>query len=74
MKTTTEKWKSIKNHFNSGGKIVWNDPDPIKDNNYMVSFIEDISEEDIEAYTPILIQYNGGGSEAQVFIHELLID
>lgn len=56
--------------------LVWNDPDPIKGNDYTINFIEDIEEgieeEDMIDY-PILIQYNNFGSEAQVFLHEILV-
>jgi hypothetical protein len=51
--------------------LVWDDPDPIKGNDYTISYIEDLS--DLEEDSPILIQYNNGGSEAQVFLHEILI-
>jgi hypothetical protein len=41
-------------------ELVWNDPDPIKGNDYTINFIEDIDEEfnddDFVDY-PILIQY-----------------
>jgi hypothetical protein len=50
--------------------LVWNDPDPIEGNDYKISFIEEITE-DFDEHTPILIQYNKGGSEAQVFLHEI---
>lgn len=50
--------------------LVWNDPDPIKDTDYTISWIEELTE-DFEKDTPILIHY--GGSEAQVFCHEILI-
>jgi hypothetical protein len=55
-------------------ELVWNDPDPIKGNDYTIIFIEDIDdefEEDIVDY-PIFIQY-GGGSEAQVYLHEIIL-
>lgn len=57
--------------------LVWNDPDPIDGNDYTIEFIEDLNEidngeDDFEwDYTPILIQY-GGGSEAEVFLYEIL--
>ena len=57
-------------------QLVWNDPDPIKGNDYTINFIEDIDEEfnddDMVDY-PILIQYNDFGSEAQVYLHEILV-
>ena len=57
-------------------QLVWNDPDPIKGNDYTINFIEDIDEdiedEDMVDY-PILIQYNDFGSEAQVYLHEIIL-
>jgi hypothetical protein len=56
-------------------ELVWADPDPIKGNDYTISFIEDLSEieeEDMRGF-PILIQYNRGGSEAEVLLHEILL-
>jgi hypothetical protein len=57
-------------------QLVWNDPDPIKGNDYTINFIEDINEEfnddDFVDY-PILIQYNDFGSEAEVFLHEIIL-
>ena len=54
--------------------LVWDDPDPIPGNDYAITYIEDLeSIEELDRYTPILIQYNGGGSEAQVFLHEILL-
>lgn len=57
-------------------ELVWNDPDPIEGNDYTINFIEDIDdefEEDFDEYCPILIQYNDFGSEAQVYLHEILV-
>jgi hypothetical protein len=54
--------------------LVWNDPDPIKGNDYTISFIEnlgDLDENDIVDY-PIHIQYGRWNSEAEVFLHEIL--
>ena len=69
-----DKWIAIKKHFENGGKLLWNDPDPIEGNDYTISFLEEIPDnEEMDRTTPILIQYNGGGSEAQVFLHELII-
>ena len=50
--------------------LVWNDPDPIEENDYAISWIEGITS-DFNRDTPILIQYNNGMSEAQVFLHEI---
>ena len=54
-------------------QLVWNDPDPIKGNDYIINFIEDIDEEDFDNDYPILIQYNDFGSEAQVYLHEIIL-
>jgi hypothetical protein len=57
-------------------QLVWNDPEPIKGNDYTINFIEDIDDEfnddDMVDY-PILIQYNDFGSEAQVYLHEIIL-
>jgi hypothetical protein len=57
-------------------ELVWNDDDPIDGNDYTITFIEDIDEEfdedDFSMY-PILIEYNNGGSEAQVYLHEIIL-
>jgi len=52
--------------------LIWNDPDPIEGNDYNISYIEGITS-DIDKLDPILIQYNEGQSEAQVFLHEILL-
>ncbi len=57
-------------------QLVWNDPDPIDGNDYTISFIEDIDddiEDDDMVDYPILIQYNDSGSEAQVYLHEIIL-
>jgi hypothetical protein len=51
--------------------LIWNDPDPIDDNDYTITFVEELDEDLFDGVTPILIQY-GEGSEAQVFLHEIL--
>ena len=65
--------KELKSAISNNIPLVWNDPDPIKGYDYTISYIEDIEDiDDFDEYTPILIQYNNGGSEAQVFLHEIL--
>lgn len=57
-------------------QLVWNDPDPIDGNDYTISFIEDVDddiEDDDMVDYPILIQYNDSGSEAQVYLHEIIL-
>lgn len=54
--------------------LIWNDPDPIEGNDYTISWIENLVYlYDEDNTVPILIQYNNGKSEAQVFLHEILI-
>jgi hypothetical protein len=67
MKTFDE----LKEAIASNKKMVWNDPDPIEGNDYTITYIEPI-DDDFERDTPILIQY-GEGSEAQVYLHEILL-
>lgn len=52
--------------------LIWNDPEPIEGNDYTISWIEGITS-DFDQLDPILIQYNNGQSEAQVFLHEIFI-
>ncbi len=72
MRTLAE----LKQAIAENKQLVWNDPDPIDGNDYTINFIEEIDEEfnddDFVDY-PILIQYNDFGSEAQVFLHEILV-
>jgi len=57
--------------------MKWNDPDPIKGNDYTITHIEDLtklkdfSEDELDD-CPILIQY-GGGSEAEVYLSEIVL-
>lgn len=68
MKNFTELKKAITDNV----PLVWNDPNPIDGNDYTITFIEPLDDfEDDDRNMPILIQY-GGGSEAQVFIHEII--
>ena len=66
-------FKELKDSINNNVTLVWNDPDPIEGTDYTITYIEDISDiddnEDPNGY-PILIQY--GGSEAQVYLHEII--
>ena len=68
MKTIQELKEAISNHV----ELIWNDPDPIKGNDYTISYIVNI-DDDFEEDTPISIQYNNGRSEAEVFLHEISI-
>lgn len=64
--------QELKTALSNGVPLVWNDPDPIPDNDYTITWVEDINEEDYEDDYPILIQY-GDGSEAQVYLHEIIL-
>jgi len=56
--------KQIESAIKKGAKLWWNDPDPIKGNDYTVDDIEVFDEMSI-------ISYNKGNSEAEVYNHEL---
>jgi len=71
MRNYKELEQAIKNNIT----LVWNDPDFIEENDYTITFVEDLSdidEEDLDDNYPILIHY-GEGSEAEVYLHEILI-
>ena len=68
MKTLAE----LKQAIADKKELVWNDPDPIEGNDYTITFIEDIDEDVFDDDYPILIQY-GGGSGAQVYLHEIIL-
>ena len=67
MKTVKDLIQAIK----EDKPLVWNDPDPIDGNDYNITYIGEVNEY-FDEDTPILIQY-GGGSEAQVLLHEISI-
>jgi len=72
MRTFKELKEAVKNNI----PLVWNDPDPIKGNDYAITYIEPLDKiannEDPHGF-PIIIQY-GQGSEAEVYLHEILIN
>lgn len=71
--TKMKNLQELKVALQNNTPLVWNDPNPIDGNDYTITFVEDLSQIiDDEYYRnfPILIQY-GGGSEAQVFLHEI---
>jgi hypothetical protein len=65
--------KELEKLYKLNKTLVWNDPDPIKGNDYTISWIED-GITSLDKLDPILIQYNNGLSEAQVFLHEILLN
>lgn len=67
MKNLNDLKKAIDNKL----PLIWNDPDPIPGNDYTITYIEPLVD-DIDDYSPILIQY-GDGSEAEVYLHEILV-
>ena len=67
-------FKELTGAWLSNKTLIWNDPDPIEGNDYVISFMDELVEEaENDELMPILIQYNNGQSEAQVFLHEILI-
>lgn len=64
--------KELKGAVRMNIPLVWNDPDFVKDNDYTITSVEDVDEEEFDDYTPILIQYNDGMSEAEVYLHEII--
>ena len=68
MKTFEELRNSIKNEI----PIVWNNPEPIDGNDYTISHIDYIEESNTwDINLPILVQYHNGGSESEIFLHEI---
>ena len=63
--------QELKDALQNNTPLVWNDPDPIEGNDYTITFVEDIDNDEFDISYPILIQY-GEGSESQVFLHEIL--
>ena len=55
-------------------ELTWNDPDPIKGNDYTISYVDYIEEwEKWDIKLPILVQYNDGYSIDEAFIEEIEI-
>lgn len=66
LKELTQSWRR-------GDQLMWNDPQPIEGNDYIISYIEELDDlEESDSFLPILIQYNKGQSEAQVYLHEII--
>ena len=69
-----KNFEELKHAVNNNIPLVWNDTYAIEGNDYTITFIEPLDEiddhEDPRGF-PILIQY--GGSEAQVFLHEIIL-
>lgn len=62
--------KELQQAITTGVALTWNDPDPIEGNDYTITYIEPV-DDSFDEDTPILIQY-GAGSEAEVFLHEIV--
>lgn len=58
--------KEILKALKEGKVLVWNDPDPIEGNDYVITNVHEIDDE------TALIHY-GGGSEAEVYLSEISI-
>jgi hypothetical protein len=68
MKTFEELKHAIDNNI----PLVWNDPHSIYEKNHIISHVDYIENcGDWVNYLPILIQYNEGKSEAEVFLSEI---
>ena len=50
--------------------LVWNDPDPIKENDYTINFIEDIDDELMEDSGVEDVDYDGGSFKDYDSIYE----
>lgn len=59
--------KQLKLAIKQEKTLWWNDPDPIEGNDYTISYIQVFNDE------TSLIQYNEGGSEAEVFNWEIIL-
>jgi hypothetical protein len=64
-----KNYKKLMDAFHSGKKLVWNDPDPIPNSDYTITYIQEVDY--VKGY-PITIRY-GTCSEAEVFIEEISI-
>ena len=64
-------YKQVIGAMKIGIPLVWNDPDPIEGNDYTIFSIKEMIDGE-DDNCPLLIQYNNGQSEAQVFLHEII--
>lgn len=71
IKNFNMTYKEVVAAMKAGIPLIWNDPDPIKGNDYTIASVEEIIDGE-DDFSPILIQY-GSGSEAEVFLHEISI-
>ena len=65
INTTKMTNQEIKQAIKKGTTLIWNDPDPIEGNDYTITKVFALSDETAS------IQY--GGSEAEVYLHEITI-
>lgn len=63
-------YKEVITAMKIGTPLIWNDPDPIEGNDYTITMVREMIDGE-DDNSPILIQY-GGGSEAEVFLHEII--
>ena len=66
-----KSFKELKAAINSKTILVWDDPDPVKDCDYTINYIEPIKK-DFDKHTPIIIRYGEAETEAEVYLHEIL--
>lgn len=57
--------QEIKKALKEGKQMVWDDPDPIKGNDYTITDIYNLNNDEV------CLIYYGGGSEAEVFLSEI---
>lgn len=77
-----ETYKELKDAIKANKKLVWNDPEPMADADYLIdevfklddieAYLNDMDDDEVEDLRgwPILIHY-GGGSEAEVELSEI---
>jgi hypothetical protein len=73
-KKRMETFEELKNAIACGQTLVWNDPDPIDGNDYVISSIpqiDTINNDDDPRDFIFIIHYNDGYSEAEVFLSEI---
>jgi len=66
MKNIKQLIKAIKENKT----LIWNNPDPIFNKNYIIETIQEI-DETFDENSPILIQYDNGQAEAKIFLKEI---
>ena len=67
-----KNFEELRNSIKNGIPIVWNNPEPIDGNDYTISHIDYIEQSNTwDINLPIIVQYNNGASESEIFLHEI---